>query len=247
MDGKNVGYVKLFVGFTISSPTRSTSPTKTICRAVKRARRAGCTTPFGLKTSSRSKFTWEPIVFAINDGKRSVPTLFTPETYGASPADTLYTVEGIYTSADGSGARGARLYFRDKILRQVLTFTAGDPTGSPREVITKSGDTFTLLNKWIDLDANGKPATPVTQKGETLTFGDQPFRWRDLDAAAGEYIVGFNVQDLDGKPEPVLWPGHCAVETFVDTRQHCQSQGAPAVRVAKALRVSALPANNLRG
>ena len=44
----------------------------------------------------------------------------------------------------------------------------------------------------------------ATQQGQTLTFGDQMFTWEDLDAAAGEYIVGFIVEDLDGNATPVF-------------------------------------------
>ncbi|MBI5031482.1 MAG: hypothetical protein HZB51_13215, partial [Chloroflexi bacterium] len=149
------------------------------------------------------RFQWEPIVFAINDGKKSVPVLFTPETYGALQKDTVYTVEGIYTFADGSGSRPARLYFRDKILRQVFGFT-NDSSGAPREITTKPGDTFTVNEKWIDLDTRGVATKVVTQKGQTLTFGSEPFMWKDLDAAAGEYIVGFTVEDLDGNPQRVF-------------------------------------------
>ncbi len=36
-----------------------------------------------------------------------------------------------------------------------------------------------------------------------LTFGDQMFRWKELDAAAGQYVVGFIVEDLDGNQTPV--------------------------------------------
>ena len=36
------------------------------------------------------------------------------------------------------------------------------------------------------------------QEGGTLTFGDQMFTWKDLDAAPGQYVVGFIVEDLDG-------------------------------------------------
>jgi hypothetical protein len=36
------------------------------------------------------------------------------------------------------------------------------------------------------------------QEGSTLTFGDQMFMWQELDAAPGEYIVGFVAEDLDG-------------------------------------------------
>jgi hypothetical protein len=38
----------------------------------------------------------------------------------------------------------------------------------------------------------------ATEEGKTLTFGDEPWQWIDLDAAAGDYVVGFLVEDLDG-------------------------------------------------
>ena len=38
----------------------------------------------------------------------------------------------------------------------------------------------------------------AVQQGGTLTFSDQPLVWEVLDAAAGEYLVGFIVEDLDG-------------------------------------------------
>ncbi len=65
----------------------------------------------------RVTFKWDPVVFAINEGKQSVPALFKPQTYGAAPDKAVYTVDGVYTPVGGSGARSARLYFRDKILR----------------------------------------------------------------------------------------------------------------------------------
>lgn len=200
VDGRNVGYVKLFVGYYDKAANSINVADEDYLQSSQTREAGGVYYPVWPDNGFSLKFTWDPIVFAINDGRKSVPALFSPQTYGASAADAVYTVEGIYTPADGSGARGARLYFRDKILRQVFTFTGNDPTGSPREVVVQPGDTFTVLEKWIDLDASGKASTPATQAGGTLTFGDQPFRWRDLDAAAGEYVVGFNVEDLDGNP-----------------------------------------------
>jgi len=35
-----------------------------------------------------------------------------------------------------------------------------------------------------------------------LTFGDTPFVWKSLDAAAGDYVVGFIVEDIDGNQFP---------------------------------------------
>jgi hypothetical protein len=112
-------------------------------------------------------------------------------------------VEGIFTYADGGESRYARLYFSDGLLRQVFGFTGEGGTGAPREIIPQSGDRFTVLDKWLDLDQNGRVAQVARQEGGMLTFGDQMFTWEELDAAPGEYIVGFIVEDLDGNAHQV--------------------------------------------
>ncbi len=149
------------------------------------------------------EFEWEPLMFAIDDGVNSALALFTPQTYGASPEQATYTVDGIYTYADGGESRYSRLYFRDGVLRQAFGFTGQGGTGAPREIIPQPGDTCTVLEKWLDLDEKGRVAKLATQEGETLTFGDQMFTWEELDAAPGRYIVGFSVEDLDGNAEKV--------------------------------------------
>jgi hypothetical protein len=55
-----------------------------------------------------------------------------------------------------------------------------------------------VLEKWLDLDEEGRVIEEARQQGGTLTFGDQMFSWVELDAAVGEYVVGFIVEDLDG-------------------------------------------------
>ena len=50
----------------------------------------------------------------------------------------------------------------------------------------------------MDLDQRGNVSEVARQEGGTLTFGDQMFFWEELDAAPGEYVVGFIVEDLDG-------------------------------------------------
>jgi hypothetical protein len=42
------------------------------------------------------------------------------------------------------------------------------------------------------------------EAGATLTFGSQPFTWLEQDAAAGQYVVGFIVEDLDGNDTHVF-------------------------------------------
>ena len=72
----------------------------------------------------------------------------------------------------------------------------------PVEITPTRGDAFTVLQRWMDLDQSGNVAANTTQEGETMTFGDSPITWEELDAAAGDYIVGFIVEDLDGQEFP---------------------------------------------
>jgi hypothetical protein len=145
------------------------------------------------------EFEWEPIVFAINDGTDSEMALFSPEDYGAAPEEAVYTVEGIYTYADGGETRYAKLYFSDGALDNVYGITGEGDVGAPRAIIPQAGDTFTILERWIDL---GPSESVSRQAGETITFGDQPVTWEELYGPAGEYIVGFMIEDLDGNRYP---------------------------------------------
>ncbi len=130
--------------------------------------------------------------------------LFKPQSYGAAYEDTVYIVDGVYTFADDGETRRARLYFSNGALRQVVGFTGNEETGAPSEIIPQTGDQFTVLERWLDLDASGNVSQTVEQLGDTLTFGSQTLRWVELDAAAGEYIVGFIVEDLDGNAYQVF-------------------------------------------
>jgi hypothetical protein len=40
------------------------------------------------------------------------------------------------------------------------------------------------------------------EEGETLTFGGEPFQWVQLYAAAGDYVLGFIAEDMDGNQYP---------------------------------------------
>jgi hypothetical protein len=203
--GQNIGYVRLLVGFydeqsnailVADSDYLETDDTREI---------GGVYYPVWPEGEEFTMaFEWEPLMFAISDGVDRALALLEPQQYGASWEDAVYTVEGIYTYADGGEARYARLYFRDGLLRQVFGFTgeiglaAQGGTGAPREIIPQSGDTFTVLEKWLDLDEQGNVVQEARQEGGTLTFGDQMFIWEELDAAVGDYVVGFIVEDLDG-------------------------------------------------
>lgn len=77
---------------------------------------------------------------------------------------------------------------------------------APREIVPTPGDTFTVLERWYDLDANGRLVDQGFEEGGTLTFGDTLWTYEVLDGPAGEYAIGFIVEDLDGN----------RVETYTD-------------------------------
>lgn len=199
ISGENIGYIKLFVGLIDQASNSIFVADMDYLESADTREIDGVYYPDWGQGEFTLEFEWEPVVYAISDGATSALTLLEPESYGAEPEDAVYTVDGIYTYVDGGESRSARLYLRDGLLRQVFGFTGENGTGAPREIVPEAGDRFRVLEKWMDLGQAGGEVQMATQEGDTLTFGDQPFEWLELDAAAGEYVVGFIVEDLDGR------------------------------------------------
>lgn len=198
ISGDNIGYIYLFVGFYDQNANAIYVIDRDYLESDQPSEVDGVYYPEWGEGEFTMEFEWEPVVFAVNDGVISYVALFAPDSYGATYEEAVYTVDGIYSYADGSETRHARLYFRDGWLRQVFGFSNANGTGEPREIIPQSGDTFTILENWLELDSSGRVQQAVTQEGGTLTFGDQMFSWEVLDAPVGDYLVGFVVEDLDG-------------------------------------------------
>jgi hypothetical protein len=204
IEGKNIGYVKLLVGYLDTNSNSIYLADSDYLASSETRELNGIYYPVWKDGGFTMAFDWEPIVYAIDDGTTRHPALFTPQTYGASSEEAVYTVEGIYTFADSGDQRKARLYFVNGTLQQVFSFTEGDAAGAPSEIIPQSGDTFTILDKWLVLDSSGNVTQSIRQEGDTLTFGDSMFTWEVMDAAAGQYVVGFIVEDLDGNSQVVF-------------------------------------------
>ncbi len=199
IQGKNIGFIKLFVGLHDPNANSIYVADSDYLESAESQELNGVYYPvWDPDGDFKLEFEWEPIVFAINDGSTTAVALFTPQSYGKAAEDAVYTVEALYTFADGSGQRRARLYFRDGMLRQVFGFTGDQAAGAPREITPEAGDQVTIIEKWMDLDANGRVTGVVEENGETLTFGSQMFTWETLDAPVGNYVVGFVAEDLDG-------------------------------------------------
>lgn len=213
VDGDNIGYIYLFAGFydrvansvnVIDTDFIDSGDTREINGVYYPDWGEG---PFTLE------FEWDPIVFAINDGQNQVVALLEPQSYGATPEQATYAVDGIYTFADGSQRRQARAVFSNEQLQHIFVFLnegeAGTPnevTPAPREVTPAPGDQFTVLERWYDLDVNGGLVNMAYEEGGTLVFGDTLWTTEVLDAPIGDYTIGFVVEDLDGN----------RVETYTD-------------------------------
>jgi hypothetical protein len=200
ISGENVGHIYLFVGY-LDSASNSIAVLDTDYLESPDTREVNGVFYPAWSSDFTMSFNWDPTVFAINNGQNSTTALFTPQTYGATFEEATYTVDGIYTFTGSGDSVDARLYFQNGNLVQVFGITGSNDTGAPREITPGQGDTFTLLEKWID-DPGGNPQI-VYQNGATLTFGTQPFKWEQLFAAQGEYVVGFIIEDLDGNQYPV--------------------------------------------
>jgi Clostripain family len=200
ISGENVGHIYLFVGY-LDSASNSIAVLDTDYLESPDTREVNGVFYPAWSSDFTMSFNWDPTVFAINNGQNSTTALFTPQTYGATFEEATYTVDGIYTFTGSGDSVDARLYFQNGNLVQVFGITGSNDTGAPREITPGQGDTFTLLEKWID-DPGGNPQI-IYQNGATLTFGTQPFKWEQLFAAQGEYVVGFIIEDLDGNQYPV--------------------------------------------
>jgi hypothetical protein len=196
--GENAGYAYVFAGYIDRESNSLYVADIDYLESPDSLEVGGTTYPdWGDRGSFPMEFEWEPLTFAITDGKTTAQALLVPRSYGASPEETVYTVDGIYTFSDGT-ENSARLYFGNGLLQQVVGFNSSDLTGAPHEITPQTGDRFTVLERWLDLDSQGRVTAKAVQEGKTLTFGTQTFTWKTRDAAAGDYVIGFIVEDLDG-------------------------------------------------
>lgn len=201
ISGDNIGYIYLFVGY-YDSASNSIAILDTDYLESPTTREVNGVYYPEWSSDFTMSFDWDPVVFNISNGQMSVTTLFTPQTYGATFEEATYVVDGLYTFKDSGETINARLYFQDGNLVSVFGVTGDNETGAPREITPQPGDAFTVQEKWLEGTSDGGTQI-VYENGVTLTFGATPFKWEQLYAAAGDYVVGFIITDLDGNEYPV--------------------------------------------
>jgi hypothetical protein len=197
VSGDNIGYITFFTGFYDQESNSIFVADQDYLDSAVTQEIDGIFYPDWGEGDFTLEFEWEPLMFAISDGQNDVVAALNPESYGRTPEEAVYSVNGTYTYVDGE-QRDARMTFQNGVMMQVFGFTGENSTAAPREILPQPGDQFTVQEQWLDLDEQGQVTATVTQEGETLVFGDERFVWKELDAAVGQYILGFSAEDLDG-------------------------------------------------
>lgn len=142
-------------------------------------------------------FEWAPTVYAISDGETEAFALLEPTVYGATEEDSEYAVYGIYTFASGEERSAVMRFDGNLVFKNVYGFSGANGTGAPRQITPRPGDTFTILEQWIELDEDGNEVINE-YPGDTLTFGEKPFEVIAYEGYPGDYSLSITVTDLNG-------------------------------------------------
>jgi hypothetical protein len=196
--GSNIGYIYLLIGFYDPQSNAIFVADTDFLESAQTQSVGGAFYPRWPDSNFVMNYDWNAGLFSISDGSTRTLALFAPESYGASAEDAIYKVEGTYTFVDGGESRYAQLLFQDAKLIQVLGYNGSQQAGAPSEITPQAGDTFTVFQKWLSLDAQGNVSETTSEPGDTLTFSGAPFIWEEVYAPAGDYVVGFIVKDHDG-------------------------------------------------
>jgi hypothetical protein len=199
IEGQNLGYIYLFSGLYDQDSNSIYVADTDYLESPDTQELNGVYYPSWPDAESfRMNFDWEPVLFSITDGSQSVLALFNPASYGSSAEEAQYYVSGTYVFTDSGERRRANLYFKEGKLFQVFGYLGQEEAGAPAEITPAIGDQFIISQKWMELDSNGAVSQVVYEDGDLLTFGVAGFKWEQVYAPAGEYLVGFLVSDLDG-------------------------------------------------
>jgi len=149
---------------------------------------------------------WEPTIFYMSDGNADNDqfAFFQPTVYGSEVAGDIYTVMGTYTFIDTGTSIDAEIDFTGEgEMLSVWGYTSNEQTGvgAWHELTPGPGDTFNITNEYLEFDQD-PDGMFVDYEGGTMTFGENPFTIAPYWAPAGDYVIGFGVEDLDGE---VIW------------------------------------------
>ena len=198
IQGSRIGYVFFFAARYVESELKIHLVRSEFLPAPRTKEIGGVTVQDWGQGEVPISFAWDGKLPALVTDEQVLPANFAPERYAADPAQTLTSVEGTYRFADGWADLPASLVFRGNRLERVEV--TGDETGQQMPAVVVSpvqGDTFTVAEQWMDLNAPPDQAKSLTLGG-SIALGYAPLVRQQVSAEAGVYIVGFIAADWDG-------------------------------------------------
>ena len=201
ISGANVGYIYYYVSYYDEESGSYLTADMGFISAEETKEIGGVYYPdWGDENVIPLEFDWEPTLYFMSDGNEENDqfAFFEPETYGVDDDSTTYIVRGVYTFAASGKEIDAIIRFSgDSKIRSIFGFNGEGGSGAPREITPKAGDTFTIVEEWLDFDVN-PDGEFVDYLGGTMTFGEQDFEMVAYYAYSGDYVLGIIVEDLNG-------------------------------------------------
>jgi hypothetical protein len=201
IDGTNIGYIYYYVSYYDEASGSYLTADMGFIGAENTKEIGGIYYPdWGEEGVQTLEFDWEPTLYFMSDGNEANDqfAFFEPSVYGVSEADDVYSVRGIFQYAGSESEIDAVMEFSgDGRMLNIFGFNGENGTGAPHEITPQPGDTFTIIEEWLDFDQNPEGEF-VDYIGGTMTFGDQPFEMVPYYAYSGDYTLGIIVTDLNG-------------------------------------------------
>jgi hypothetical protein len=200
ISGSNIGYIYIYVAYYDEQSDSFLSADSDFISAENTKELNGIYYPDWGDTSFPLEYEWTPTLWYMSDGNpdNDQRALFSPETYGASDAENIYTVRGVYTYvADNVPVDAIMSFNGDGVMQSIFGFSGDNGAGSMAEIRPQPGDTFTITDEWLEFDKN-PDGEYKNYDGGVMTFGDTPFTFTSYSAYPGKYVLGIIVEDLNG-------------------------------------------------
>jgi hypothetical protein len=138
-----------------------------------------------------------PTLRVLTDGVDSAFAFMHPLSYGQEG----YQLDGLFSREGDNSPRRARLELNSAgEITRVLAFKEKGRRSAPHALTFKAGDQFTPFVQILTGPGAEKPAWQSARgTSTTLTRRETAFRWVNESPAAGNYLLGLVIQDLDGE------------------------------------------------
>ena len=208
--GENIAHIYFFTGIIENDGSIHIVDTDFV-ESGQTQQKNGVYYPIWPQDKFKLNFSFDPYMYAITDGTQEVYALFNPVDYGRNYSEAVYVVNGTYTFKETGEKRPAQLRFMNEKLYQVMGFTGitdfGDSLGGGGgawEITPNVGDSFTVKESRMVINAQGQVIKSEERDGETFVFTGKPIEAITYYLPQGKAVIGFIVSDFDGQIRSVF-------------------------------------------